>query len=232
MGKRTGADERDDGKRVQKKPKVTRHLLNKDGSAWVDQFQLPPDMRMSSEEFNQLWREHPEHKGTVELFGKDIETPRWFQSYGKPYAFSGKEHEAKPVPPLVQRYLDYANEQEQYLEPYAKQEGRFNMALLNWYEDGSHYIGYHSDDESSMLRCKGASIVYSVSFGGKRRFLMKPKKNTKHHRGTLELELRDNCVVVMGGLCQQLYKHSVPKITGAKAKLTPPRINLTARMFV
>ena len=29
---------------------------------------------------------------------------------------------------------------------------RLNMGLANWYENGAHYIGYHSDDEKKWFR--------------------------------------------------------------------------------
>jgi len=28
----------------------------------------------------------------------------------------------------------------------------FNMALINWYKDGSHYIGFHADDTRQIAK--------------------------------------------------------------------------------
>jgi len=206
------------------KPRVVRHLLTKEGGSWVDVFSLPKDLIPNSQELQELWDMHPVEKGQIVILGKLITTPRWQQSYGKPYKFSGMNHAALPIPPGIQKYLDYANTSN-YCQGFGN--SNFNMCLMNWYEDGSHYIGPHSDDERDMIKdTNNGTVVYSVSLGQNRRFHLNPKKNQNDAK-SLKIDMPHGTVVVMGGLCQQTHKHSVPKVAGEKGSKMSFRINLT-----
>lgn len=207
------------------KPFSRRKFLTPDTKSWVDIFNLPSRLMLTKEDKENLWNMHPKEYSTVKIYGKIIHTPRYLQSYGRPYVFSGQKHDAVPIPNIIQKYMDFANSIESYTSRYQK----FNMCLVNWYEDGSHYIGYHSDDEKELFIDKdGGSIVFSISFGETRRFLLQSKDNTKDVK---EFELKDGSVIVMGGRCQKTHKHSVPKITGKNSNKTGRRINLTFRSF-
>ena len=202
--------------------KYKRQALNDASTSWVDTFELPDELKLDQKQFDALWTLHPAEMGKVKLFNKEHDTPRWQQAYGQPYRFSGLEHKALPVPPQVQRYLDYANTLPQY-------GGQFNMALLNWYKDGQHHIGYHSDDESQMRKSRsGETLVFSLSFGQHRPLSLKPKKEGRE----LKVEMTNNSALVMGGLCQKTHKHAVPKVAGKKGEAMRPRINMTFRAFV
>lgn len=80
-----------------------------------------------------MWKLHPEDKGQVKIMGNVVATPRWHQSYMKPYKFSGVQHEALPLPDIVKRYLDHANSSKY---PSLVADHPFNMCLINWYENG------------------------------------------------------------------------------------------------
>ena len=207
--------------------KKKRYALNKTETSWVDCFPLSAELRPTAQQFDALWNLHPEAKGEVKIFGKMVATPRWQQSYGLPYTFSGVMHAALPVPDAVQPFLDWANAQTEYLAPYGGQ--RFNMALLNWYQDGNHYIGYHSDDERQLVQSPtGDSVVFSVSLGQKRTLSLRPIEKGE----TLQVKMANCSVLVMGGRCQKTHKHAVPKVAGAKGQKLGRRINLTFRIFV
>ena len=114
--------------------------------SWLDVHQLP--LELSGEQcFKQLWEIHPEEHGKVTIFGKELDVPRWQKSYGRDYRFSGNTSRADPVPDVLQPYLDWVHslgyEESRY--------GEFNQILVNWYADGSHYIGSHSDDERQLV---------------------------------------------------------------------------------
>jgi alkylated DNA repair dioxygenase AlkB len=207
----------------EQRKRYKRYALNEKASSWVDAFLLPDELKLDAKQFDELWALHPAELGQVKLYGKTLDTPRWQQSYGQPYRFSGLEHAALPVPAQVQRYLDYANSLPQYGSP----GGSFNMALLNWYQDGRHHIGYHADDESQML---AGTPVFSLSFGQQRPLSLKPKNNVEGEQ--LKVEMPDNSVLVMGGRCQKTHKHAVPKVEGKKGAAMGRRINITFRMFV
>ena len=49
----------------------------------------------------------------------------------------------------------------------------YKQILCNWYENGNHYIGPHSDDETQLVK---NSAIYSFSFGQERDFVIKSKK--------------------------------------------------------
>lgn len=219
-----------------------RHELKR--RAWVAQTTLPTAMVPLPEDMETLEVLRPTEKGRIMLFGKIVECPRFNQAYGsKGYNFSGMAHPPLAMPPLVQRYLDYANECcSEWLDSPAYEGRRFNMAFINWYPDGGSSIGWHSDDETQLYHTSGGeTLVFSLSLGATRRFLVREKvrpqaavkkdpaagKQKKVPVEMLGLALAHNSVLVMGGLCQQHYQHSVPKT----AKDVGARINLTFRIF-
>ncbi|RED96660.1 2-oxoglutarate-Fe(II)-dependent oxygenase superfamily protein [Marinoscillum furvescens DSM 4134] len=87
--------------------------------------------------------------------------------------------------------------------------------------DGSQGMGWHSDDEPEMLPF---GAIASVSLGAERKFVFKHKKlNTK-----VELWLAPGSLLVMKGMTQRHWLHSLPK----SKKIKEPRINLTFRTIV
>jgi alkylated DNA repair dioxygenase AlkB len=94
----------------------------------------------------------------------------------------------------------------------------YNFAVLNYYRDGKDYIGAHSDNEKESIP---GSIIASLSLGSERDFIL-------HHKQTkakTTVVLEHGSLLLMGGHCQQYYKHSVPK----RLKATQGRINITFR---
>ena len=102
-------------------------------SSWIDEFALPEEIEG---DFENMWNAHPEEYGLVKLFGKVHKTPRWQQTYGRAYAFSGMDHPALPIPVVFQPVWDWAVKSEY---------GPFNQMLVNWYENGHHHIGKHRE---------------------------------------------------------------------------------------
>lgn len=211
--------------------------LNASGTSWVDGWMMDqiPDM----DTFETLWDLKPEKRGQVKIMGKVMDVPRFQQSYGKEYWFSGLQHEALPTPDIIRPYLDWANASE-YTKMYGL--GAFNQTLLNWYPDATQYIGMHSDDESDMrVGENGESIVVSMTFQEGctlRTFRMKPKSKlgkTKEERRILgkervDIDMSNGLVLVMGGLCQKTHTHQVPKAPKSRSDVGR-RINLTFRQF-
>jgi hypothetical protein len=104
----------------------------------------------------------------------------------------------------------------------------YNCCLMNWYHP-EHHIGLHSDDESKM----DLSVpIMSLSWGGPRRFVLRPKPHM-HKAEVLvsplyEVLLQDGDLLIMGGKCQQEFKHEVPKLR-KKDGLVVDRISWTIR---
>lgn len=215
---------------------ATRLWLDKEKTSWVDVLFLRPCLVPDKEGFQKLWDLHPSERGKVRMLGKVHSVPRYQQSYGRPYNFSGMLHDALPVPEEILPWLDHANGQKHYSRMYGK-DHRFNEVLINWYQDGNHHIGAHSDDERQLNKSeKGETIVYSITFqdgGLSRRLRLKPKvrrKDGKPNMDRLDITLSDGLLLVMGGLCQRTHKHQVPKET-KDATAYGRRVNLTFRCF-
>lgn len=105
----------------------------------------------------------------------------------------------------------------------------FNYCLLNYYSNGESKLGFHADDERSMV--DGSPIV-SVSLGAKRDFQIKPysdlgkKKWTEMGKsGSMNISLSSGDLLFMGGNMQKNYKHAVPP----RKRVKESRISLTFR---
>ena len=193
----------------------------KQGSTYIKYKQrIPSDLIIKKSEFQDFWDTHPDNRGNVIICGKQITTPRFFQNYGESYNFSGKKHESIPITPFLKKYLDYINSLNQ------DKDYQFNQILVNWYQDGNDYIGYHSDDESQLVP---NTSIYCFSFGQERDFFLKSKNVDIDE--TYKYKLLNNSLIEMGGECQKYYKHSISKICGEKANKTKPRISITIRAF-
>lgn len=199
----------------------TRQILRLgNGRCWIDKcFKLPPDLCMNSEVFERIWKSHPPNKGQVILYGKKMETPRWQQSYGHDYKFSGMIHKAVPLtdPFLINMFN----------RVFIHSGRPYYQILINWYLDGRHKIGWHSDDESELVSSVDMEPrigIYSFSYGCRRRFDIRAKNEKKSE---LELYLPNNSCIIMGGECQQFYKHQIPNELRCKER----RVNVTWRLL-
>ena len=99
--------------------------------------------------------------------------------------------------------------------------GRYGTTMdqvsAGWYRDGNDSVAYHGD---RIARERPRSIVATVSLGGTRRFLIRPKGGGETH----SFSLGHGDLVVMGGSCQRTWEHTIPKVSSAE-----PRIALMFR---
>lgn len=194
------------------KRKMRQDLGN---NSWVEQSTLPASLLT---DFETLWALHPADYGKVSIMGRVIDTPRWQQTYLRAYNYTGMNHEPLPLAPEFQPALEWANA----LYP---GQWKFNQVLINWYQNGHHYIGPHSDDTRQLV---ANSPILSISLGAERTFRIR-EKGTKAI--TLDLGMPDRSYVVMGGAMQDHFTHEVPKINGAKGENVGRRVNITFRVF-
>jgi len=96
---------------------------------------------------------------------------------------------------------------------------KFDYVLMNYYRNGLDKIGFHRDDEAEE---DGKNIIASLSFGAKRKFIIRHCNNKKlnHH-----FDLTHGSLIVMMGDTQINWKHSIPE----EPELLEARINLTFR---
>lgn len=186
-------------------------MIKLDDRSWVIKGYIPDGI---ASDFDELWKLRPKSLAQIRIGGKLINCPRWTQTYMNPYWFSGMVHEAIELPGPFKPYLEWAN---------SLGYGEYNLALANFYENGGHYIGAHSDSEPQLV--KGAPIV-SVSLGQERTFRVR-RKDTKQI--IKDIELGNGTFVIMGGEMQERYLHEVPKVTGKAGESMGRRINLTFR---
>lgn len=160
-------------------------------------------------DFEALWG-LPKSQGEVKIYGKVCKTPRFQQSYGRGYRFSGVDHPGKEIPPELQGLWEWA-----------QTKGKYNQMFLNWYQDGTHYISAHRDDESELVQ---GSYILSVSFGDTRKFRIRDYKTKLIVK---DIDLTDGTVLEMRHPFNQEYTHEIVKTS----KPVGRRINVTFRQF-
>ena len=100
----------------------------------------------------------------------------------------------------------------------------FNSCLANLYENGQQAVGWHSDDELSLISKIGhETVIASLSFGATRKMSFKHK----FQPAKADMLLQSGQLIVMRGQTQKYWKHCITKT----AKVIEPRINLTFRYF-
>lgn len=191
--------------------------------------------RVSYEDwFEHAWETHPQHYDTFKIFGKEAVMHRFqLACGGADYRFSGSTFRASPFPAA----FDAAVKQMQNVVVDASSKtSRLNTGLINWYENGDHYMGPHSDSEKIILP---QSPIFALSLGATRRFVFTKRPNPKEKSTTkgeakskkksdaIELMLNDGDLIVMGGTTQLTHKHALPKMKACKAR----RISVTLRCF-
>ena len=163
--------------------------------------------------------------------GKLQDIPRQQVAYGNPgtfYEFSGTKVLAKS---WIINNSDDKNEQlvkkiilniKEKVEEYTKKT--FNFVLINSYEDGNQYIGYHKDDERNLV--KDPDIV-GVSLGAERDIQFKADEtlNLEELSKIIEINLAHNSIICMNYPTNKYWKHSIPK----RKKIKTQRISLTFR---
>ena len=148
------------------------------------------------------------------IFGRKIITQRktaWFGDKAFVYTYSHSTKTAQLWTPKLKQLKQLVEE---------KSGAKFNACLLNLYHDGSEGMGWHSDDEDSIVP---DSAIASLSLGATRPFDFRHKNSKEKRRVVLE----GGSLLVMQGECQRFWQHSLPKAM----KVRGPRINLTFRLM-
>lgn len=146
------------------------------------------------------------------VYGRHITTKRkvaWYGDKAYSYTYSKVTKEALP-------WTEDLLFIKQTIEE--KTGEAFNACLLNLYHNGDEGMGWHSDNESSIEK---ESAIASVSFGADRMFSFRHKKTKE----TVSILLESGSLLLMKGITQQHWHHSLPK----SKKIKEARINLTFR---
>jgi alkylated DNA repair dioxygenase AlkB len=174
-------------------------------------------------------------QGSVQMYGKMVPEPRLTAWYICPniseevHAYSGKKQDSNiigdPNIPVSIYLEELCHRVSEYVSKICNKDIVFNSIHFNYYRDGKQYIGYHNDKihkVGSFIPDGYHEYIASLSFGTKRRFIMKNMKTKEKH----EYSLSDGDLFIMLPGCQQQYKHTVPK----ELRVKDGRINLTFRI--
>jgi alkylated DNA repair dioxygenase AlkB len=184
-------------------------------TAWVECGELPQNLKNIS--FEDIWDLNNNKQDVVIIFGKPTECPRYTQTYMRDYKYSGTQHKAVALPEKLKPYLEWANS--------LKPNQTYNQVLLNWYKDGTQYIGAHCDDEKEIVK---EHPIVSISLGETRTFRIR-EKETKEI--VSDISMKNQTYLIMCGDMQKKYTHEVPKVSGKKGEEMGRRINITFRKF-
>ena len=192
---------------------MSKTILDKDGLVTY-QSNIVESLQ-AAEFYQRLLNEIAWRNDEVIIFGKKIVTARktaWYGDQEFVYQYSKIDRFAlfwtatlKTIKNLVEEIADE----------------KFNSCLLNLYHSGEEGMGWHCDNENSIVK---NSTIASVSFGAERKFYFKHKLSKE----LISLNLEDASLLLMKNQTQQNWLHSLPK----SKKVKEPRINLTFRKMV
>ncbi|WP_304063115.1 alpha-ketoglutarate-dependent dioxygenase AlkB family protein [Pedobacter glucosidilyticus] len=151
----------------------------------------------------------------VKIFGKQFITARKVAWYGDDACAYTYSHQTKIALPWTPELLSLKNKVEEITNEH------YNACLLNLYHSGNEGMGWHSDDEKSIVP---QSAIASLSFGAARKFVFKHKESKE----SVSLLLEDASLLVMKGRTQEQWLHALPKTK----KVKDLRINLTFRKMI
>ncbi len=185
---------------------------------------------LASRYFSHLQRSLVWEQSKIRIAGKEQSIPRlnaWYGDKDAHYQYSGKSFTpllwVRPLQVLRHRLRNTAAELAEAGLPLIG-NADFNSALANFYRDGNDSVAWHADDEPEL----GVEpVIASISLGGTRDFLLKPKPQSGIESKTLKLTLEHGSLLWMDGALQQNWLHSIPKRSYAE-----PRINLTFRCVI
>jgi alkylated DNA repair dioxygenase AlkB len=192
---------------------VNKNILPKDGQ--VIYLGRVLDDLAALEFYQRLLKEIDWRNDEVIIFGKKIITSRktaWYGDQEFNYQYSKINRSALPWNPILKIVKNLVEK---------VSEEKFNSCLLNLYHNGAEGMGWHCDNESSIVK---NSTIASLSLGSERKFSFKHKISKE----TFSLNLENGSLLLMQGETQQNWLHSLPKAM----KIKEPRINLTFRKML
>ena len=152
-------------------------------------------------------------KPRIKVFGKECRQNRnvgFFSNVSEGYRYSNQTMRSQKLTKELAILLKKVNEDFQT---------DFNGILINHYEDGTHYIGKHRDDETGLDPQKSA--VASISFGATRKFRIRDNDS----KIVRDIPTYHGSFMMMQYNFQKLYTHEIP----IEKKVKTERFSLTFR---
>ncbi|PWN53067.1 hypothetical protein IE53DRAFT_310906 [Violaceomyces palustris] len=171
------------------------------------------------------------YRPKLKVYGREIQQSRQIAAFstedGLQLKYSGHPvimHH--PFPPLLQEISEILSS-----DDCLGSEVRFNHVMLNRYQDGSIYIGKHSDNLENK-------VIVTLSLGAPRSWIMERKRPQSSQKSVATNDeapkvkkrwtLENGSLLVMQGDTQRNYTHEIPK----ELKVKEPRISITFRQLV
>jgi alkylated DNA repair dioxygenase AlkB len=151
----------------------------------------------------------------VQLYGREVVTPRLTAFYADSNALSSRSDQEKHPLPWTSGLLAIKTR----IAALAGVD--FNAVLLNYYRDGNDSVAWHTDNDGIAGRNR---IVASVSFGQPRRFDIRKMSD---HMQKFSVVLASGSYLLMHGDFQDQWEHRIPKST----RPLQARVNLTFRIL-
>lgn len=197
-------------------PETSENILPQDGI--VQDFGLILNEDEAQQYFDYFYHHLAWQHDEVIIYGQHYKTDRkvvWYGDEHYQYHYSGMVKQAYQWNSLLFNLKMHIEELTGH---------QFNSCLANLYENGMQGVGWHSDDEPSLLsEVGGQTVIASLSLGATRKFRFKHKTTSDN----VDVLLHTGQLIVMKGQTQHYWKHMLAK----SAKITEPRINLTFRYF-
>jgi alkylated DNA repair dioxygenase AlkB len=191
---------------------IKKNLLPKDGEVYY--FEGIFNQKTTQDYFDKLFSDIPWQNDEVIIFGKHIITKRKTAFYGSlPF-----EYKYSNIPRVALQWTDTLETIKTKVEVITRQ--KYNACLLNLYHNGEESMGWHTDDESTLVR--NGSIA-SLSLGAERKFVFKHRLQKEK----IEILLESGSLLEMKGVTQNHWLHRLPPTK----KIKFPRINLTFRQM-
>ncbi len=71
-------------------------------ASWHEYYNLPTELRFDNDTIEKVWKMRPLLPHKIRVFGKEYDTPRLQQAYGRNYPFSGMvAKSAGPIPEVL-----------------------------------------------------------------------------------------------------------------------------------
>ena len=238
-------------------PAPVVHRLTPDGRSWL--LHAPGWWPAPAHELSELWASRPSKPTYGVIFGRKVAFPRRTRTYGADYTYTGQTQCAEPLssaPPMLRNVIAqlqavpmlsahnaallnwYDAASGDYMGAHSDDERELLLdapiVSLSWCTRGHEARPY-------PCRHHPAHPFSPHSFRPRpqRRFRLVPRKgaadsltptwNDPKTPGVLRM--RNGCLVVMGGACQQTHKHELMKVTRQLSESVGRRINLTLRAF-
>jgi alkylated DNA repair dioxygenase AlkB len=136
----------------------------------------------------------------------------WYGSFR--YTYTGSDHPPAQIPSCIADLLGPVS-----AAALGYDSSPYDGVLLNLYEDGNEWVGFHQDDEDSLDTSAPVGILSLLST----RTILFQAIERAH--GVLALSLEPRSLLVVGGATQQYWKHAIPREPTCRTR----RVSLTFR---